>query len=127
MAKSKAKSLDQDALVDIYKTMCLFRRFEERVGLAYTKRKFSGFCHLHIGQEGLAVGVQSCLRDTDYMISGYRSHTQAIGKGIEPKRVMAELFGKVEGCCRGKGGSMHMFSEPLRFLGVTELLEVRYL
>jgi pyruvate dehydrogenase E1 component alpha subunit len=97
--------------------MALFRRFEERVGLAYTKQKFSGFCHLHIGQEALAVGVQSALRDTDYMLSGYRSHTQAIGKGISPEAVMAELFGKVDGCCRGKGGSMHMFSKEHRFLG----------
>jgi pyruvate dehydrogenase E1 component alpha subunit len=85
--------------------------------LAYTKQKFSGFCHLHIGQEGLAVGVQSVLRDTDYMLSGYRSHTQAIGKGLSPDAVMAELFGKVDGCCRGKGGSMHMFSKEHRFLG----------
>ena len=116
MAKKKV-SIDKDVLFKMYKQMCLFRRFEERVGLAYTKRKFSGFCHLHIGQEGLAVGVQEALRDSDYMISGYRSHTQAIGKGIEPGQVMAELFGKVDGICRGKGGSMHMFSESLRFLG----------
>ncbi|SMF83629.1 pyruvate dehydrogenase (acetyl-transferring) E1 component subunit alpha [Pseudobacteriovorax antillogorgiicola] len=116
MAKKKT-NLDKEQLFAMYKQMCLFRRFEERVGLAYTKRKFSGFCHLHIGQEGLAVGVQNSLRDSDYMISGYRSHTQAIGKGIEPKQVMAELFGKVDGICRGKGGSMHMFSESLRFLG----------
>ena len=116
MAKKK-QGVSKESLLDMYKQMCLFRRFEEKVGVAYTKRKFSGFCHLHIGQEGLAVGVQSALRDSDYMLSGYRSHTQAIGKGIEPKRVMAELFGKIDGVCRGKGGSMHMFSEPLRFLG----------
>ncbi len=115
-AKKKAQ-LDKDVLTSMYKDMCLFRRFEERVGLAYTKQKFSGFCHLHIGQEGLAVGVQYALRPTDYMISGYRSHTQAIGKGISPSAVMAELFGKVDGCCRGKGGSMHMFSKEHRFLG----------
>ncbi|WP_176737060.1 pyruvate dehydrogenase (acetyl-transferring) E1 component subunit alpha [Oligoflexus tunisiensis] len=109
--------LERALLVQMYKDMALFRRFEERVGLAYTKQKFSGFCHLHIGQEALAVGVQSALRDTDYMLSGYRSHTQAIGKGISPEAVMAELFGKVDGCCRGKGGSMHMFSKEHRFLG----------
>ena len=101
----------------MYREMCLFRRFEERVGQAYTKRKFSGFCHLHIGQEALAVGVQKAIRDTDYMISAYRSHTQAIGKGIPPGTVMAELFGKADGCNRGKGGSMHMFSKEKRFLG----------
>ncbi len=117
MANSKKLSIDHETLISMYQQMCLFRRFEERVGLAYTKRKFSGFCHLHIGQEGLAVGVQQVLRPTDYLISGYRSHTQAIGKGIKPGQVMAELFGKEGGICRGKGGSMHMFSEPLRFLG----------
>lgn len=117
MATKKKSSFDKALLVSMHKEMCLFRRFEERVGLAYTKQKFSGFCHLHIGQEGLAVGVQSALRDSDYMISGYRSHTQAIGKGITPEAVMAELFGKVDGCCRGKGGSMHMFSQDKRFLG----------
>lgn len=116
MAKKNSQP-SKAVLVSMYQKMCLFRRFEERVGLAYTKRKFSGFCHLHIGQEALAVGVQETLRDTDYMISGYRSHTQAIGKGIAPGQVMAELFGKVDGVCRGKGGSMHMFSESRRFLG----------
>jgi pyruvate dehydrogenase E1 component alpha subunit len=117
MTAKKKTPLEREFLVKMYKDMALFRRFEERVGLAYTKQKFSGFCHLHIGQEALAVGVQSALRDTDYMLSGYRSHTQAIGKGISPEAVMAELFGKVDGCCRGKGGSMHMFSKEHRFLG----------
>lgn len=117
MTKAKKNTPDKAHLLKMYREMCLFRRFEERVGLAYTQQKFSGFCHLHIGQEALAVGVQAALRDTDYMISGYRSHTQAIGKGIEPKAVMAELFGKVDGCCRGKGGSMHMFSKEKRFYG----------
>jgi pyruvate dehydrogenase E1 component alpha subunit len=117
MTNPKKSMVDRDILIGMYKQMCLFRRFEERVGLAYTKQKFSGFCHLHIGQEGLAVGVQTALRESDYMISGYRSHTQAIGKGIAAGAVMAELFGKVDGCCRGKGGSMHMFSKEHRFLG----------
>jgi len=101
----------------MYREMSLYRRFEEKVLQAYTKQKFAGFCHLHIGQEGLCVGVQKALRDSDYMISGYRSHTQAIAKGIPAKEVFAELFGKVSGCSRGKGGSMHMFSKEKRFLG----------
>lgn len=103
--------------VDLYREMLLFRRFEERVQQAYTKQKFSGFCHLYIGQEAVGVGIQRQLRPTDYMISGYRSHTQAIGKGIAPDAVMAELFGKATGCSGGKGGSMHMFSAERRFLG----------
>ena len=114
----KTSKPDAQQLVSMYKEMLLYRRFEERVHVAYTtRRKFAGFCHLHIGQEALCVGVQHALRPTDYMITGYRSHTQAIAKGISPNSVMAELFGKIDGCSRGKGGSMHMFSKERRFLG----------
>ncbi|MBP6217137.1 MAG: pyruvate dehydrogenase (acetyl-transferring) E1 component subunit alpha [Oligoflexales bacterium] len=115
--KELNKELSKEFLISIYREMLLYRRFEERVNLSYTQQKFSGFCHLHIGQEALCVGVQRTLTPEDYMISGYRSHTQAIAKGIDPKRVFAELYGKVEGCSQGKGGSMHMFSKEARFLG----------
>lgn len=115
-AEPKVK-LDAELMTSIYKEMLYYRRFEERVNQAYQKGKFAGFCHLHIGQEALCVGVQRALRPTDYMISGYRSHTQAIAKGIPAREVMAELFGKVGGAVRGKGGSMHMFSKERRFLG----------
>ncbi len=104
-------------LKEMYREMLFYRRFEERVNQAYQKGKFAGFCHLHIGQEAVCVGVQQNLRPTDYVISGYRSHTQAIAKGIEAKTVIAELFGKDGGNIRGKGGSMHMFSKEKRFLG----------
>ncbi len=97
--------------------MMLYRHFEERVIAAYTKQKFSGFCHLHIGQEAVCVGVGEAMRPSDYVIGSYRSHTQAIEKGISAEAVFAELFGKVTGCSRGKGGSMHMFSKEHRFLG----------
>ena len=115
-AEPKAKQ-DPELLRSIYEEMLFYRRFEERVNQAYQKGKFAGFCHLHIGQEAVSVGVQRCLRPTDYMISGYRSHTQAIAKGIDPKAVLAELFGKADGAVGGKGGSMHMFSKEHRFLG----------
>ncbi len=117
LAAAPDSNLSKDLALSMYKTMVFFRRFEEQVLRAYTNGKFAGFCHLHIGQEALAVGVQNNLRDSDYMISGYRSHTQAIGKGIAPEAVMAELFGKVDGAVMGKGGSMHMFSKEKRFLG----------
>ncbi len=117
MAAAKKPTLSKELLVQMYKDMLFWRRFEERVNQAYMKQKFSGFCHLYIGQEALGVGVQANLTPTDYMISAYRSHTQAIGKGISPDAVFAELFGKVDGCARGKGGSMHMFSKEKRFLG----------
>ena len=106
-----------EVLVSLYKRMLFYRRFEERVNLAYTKQKFSGFCHLHIGQEAVCVGIGDCCRHDDLVISGYRSHTQAIEKGIPAGEVFAELLGRVTGCSRGKGGSMHMFSKEKGFLG----------
>ncbi len=116
-AKKSDSNISDDQLLAMYKDMLFYRRIEERINMAYTKQKFSGFCHLHIGQEALCVGVQNALRADDYMISGYRSHTQAMAKGIPAEQVLAELFGKVAGCSRGKGGSMHMFSVEHRFLG----------
>lgn len=110
-------SLSKDDLIQMYKDMLFYRRFEERTNAAYTKRKFSGFCHLHIGQEAACVGIQKNLRVSDAMISGYRSHTQSIAKGIPAEQVFGELFGKKTGCSRGKGGSMHMFSNKVNFLG----------
>lgn len=110
-------AVERDLMIRFYKDMLFYRRFEERVNLAYTQQKFSGFCHLHIGQEAVCVGIQYALNPDDYCISGYRSHTQAIAKGIPAKEVFAELLGKVTGCARGKGGSMHMFSKEHRFLG----------
>ena len=115
--KTKTKGYDKKMLVEMYENMTFFRRFEEQAVKSYQSGKFAGFCHLHIGQEGLAVGVQSTLKPTDYMISGYRSHTQAIGKGIDANSVMAELYAKKTGTVMGKGGSMHMFSKEHRFLG----------
>lgn len=117
MAAEPKSKLDAELLRSIYKEMLFYRRFEERVNHAYQKGKFAGFCHLHIGQEAVCVGVQRSLRPTDHMISGYRSHTQAIAKGIPAEAVMSELFGKKDGCVQGKGGSMHMFSKEKRFYG----------
>jgi pyruvate dehydrogenase E1 component alpha subunit len=93
------------------------RRFEEDVGKAYSQGKFAGFCHLYIGQEAVALGATAAMTPQDYMISGYREHAQAISRGMSPESVMAELFGKSDGCSRGKGGSMHLFSKEHRFLG----------
>ena len=109
--------LTQERLIEIFNTMSFFRRFEEQANRAYTKGKFAGFCHLHIGQEALCVGVQETIRETDYMISGYRSHTQSIAKGIPPEKVMSELFGKADGTVMGKGGSMHMFDKERNLFG----------
>jgi pyruvate dehydrogenase E1 component alpha subunit len=97
--------------------MLLFRRFEEKAEEAYAIGKIGGFCHLHIGQEGSAVGSIGPLREDDYLVTAYREHTQALAKGVEPKRVMAELFGKSQGSSGGKGGSMHIFGADQNFMG----------
>ena len=97
--------------------MMLIRRFEERAGEMYAKAKIGGFLHLCIGEEATIVGATQALEDTDYLMSTYREHGQALARGTEPKVVMAELFGKVDGCSKGRGGSMHLFDWERRFLG----------
>jgi pyruvate dehydrogenase E1 component alpha subunit len=102
---------------ELLRTMLLQRRFEERCAEAYALGKIGGFCHLYIGQEGTGTGAISVLRPDDYVITTYRDHAQAIARGIAPRAVMAELFGKAAGCSHGKGGSMHLFSREHNFLG----------
>ena len=107
-----------DQLIPFYKDMLLGRRFDERCGQLYVQQKFSGFCHLYIGQEAVSTGTLNAIRKgQDYVIGGYRDHVQPITLGMSPRAVMAELLGKVAGCARGKCGSMHMFSKELRFFG----------
>jgi pyruvate dehydrogenase E1 component alpha subunit len=97
--------------------MALIRRFEERAGEMYARAKVGGFLHLSIGEEATIVGSARALRDDDYLISTYRSHGHALVRGTPPENVMAELFGRVDGCSRGRGGSMHMFDASRRFMG----------
>jgi pyruvate dehydrogenase E1 component alpha subunit len=98
-------------------TMTLIRRFEERAGEMYARAKVGGFLHLSIGEEATIVGSARALRDSDYLISTYRSHGHALVRGTPPENVMAELFGRVDGCSHGRGGSMHMFDLARRFMG----------
>src|SRR3712207_5568575 len=97
--------------------MMLIRRFEERAGEMYAKAKVGGFLHLAIGEEATIVGSCRALRDADYLISTYRSHGHALVRGTSPDAVMAELFGRVDGTSKGRGGSMHMFDLSKRFMG----------
>jgi pyruvate dehydrogenase E1 component alpha subunit len=106
-----------DAAREWLQTMTLIRRFEERAGEMYARAKIGGFLHLSIGEEATIVGSARALRDDDYLISTYRSHGHALVRGTPPENVMAELFGKVDGCSRGRGGSMHMFDLERRFMG----------
>ncbi len=107
------KTLNRDMLY----SMLLQRRFEERTAEMYAIGKIGGFCHLYIGQEAVSTGVNSVLRHDDYLITTYRDHGQALARGMTPNAVMAELFGRQDGCAKGKGGSMHMFDKSLGFLG----------
>ena len=97
--------------------MLLIRRFEEKAAEAYTLGKIGGFLHLYIGEEAVAVGATSALRPDDYAISAYREHGHCLAKGSDPRRVMAELFGRRDGLSKGKGGSMHLFDRSVNFLG----------
>jgi pyruvate dehydrogenase E1 component alpha subunit len=97
--------------------MQLIRRFEERAGEMYAKAKIGGFLHLCIGEEATIVGSEQAMRDSDYLLSTYREHGHALARGTPPGAVMAELFGKVDGCSGGRGGSMHLFDVERRLLG----------
>src|SRR5271165_4271618 len=108
---------DPDDAREWLATMTLIRRFEERAGEMYARARIGGFLHLSIGEEATIVGSARALRSDDYLISTYRSHGHALVRGTPPEKVMAELFGKVDGCCRGRGGSMHMFDLSRRFMG----------
>ena len=107
----------QDELLKYYRDMLLIRRFEERAGQLYGMGLIGGFCHLYIGQEAIAVGMQSISEKGDQVITGYRDHGHMIAAGMDPKEVMAELTGRSAGSSRGKGGSMHMFDVATGFYG----------
>ena len=108
----------KEELLDFYKQMLLIRRFEERAGQLYGLGFIGGFCHLYIGQEAVAVGLQSAMTvGKDSVITGYRDHGHMLAYGIDPKVIMAELTGREAGISRGKGGSMHMFSVEHGFYG----------
>src|SRR3989475_1040966 len=111
------KKDNRDFLLGLHQQMQLIRRFEERAQEQYTKAKIGGYCHLNIGEEATVVGGVLALKKNDYIFTSYREHGHAIARGIDPKAVMAELFGKETGTSHGRGGSMHMFDANLRFMG----------
>ena len=119
MAAKKKPDVKNNAALnnELLHAMLLQRRFEEKVAEAYALGKIGGFCHLYIGQEAVGTGVMSMLRPDDYVVTTYRDHGQALARGMSPRSVMAELFGRADGCSGGKGGSMHLFDRNLNFLG----------
>ncbi|OYX30732.1 MAG: pyruvate dehydrogenase (acetyl-transferring) E1 component subunit alpha [Caulobacterales bacterium 32-69-10] len=116
-APTKAAGPGKDELLKYYRDMLLIRRFEERAGQLYGMGLIGGFCHLYIGQEAIAVGMQSIAVKGDQVITGYRDHGHMLACGMDPKEVMAELTGRSSGSSHGKGGSMHMFSTAAGFYG----------
>jgi pyruvate dehydrogenase E1 component alpha subunit len=112
-----AAGVDAPTRMELLRSMLLQRRFEEKCAEAYALGRIGGFCHLYIGQEACGTGAISALRDDDYVITTYRDHGQALARGIAPRAIMAELFGRSDGVVRGKGGSMHLFDRNVNFLG----------
>jgi pyruvate dehydrogenase E1 component alpha subunit len=108
---------DAATCYELLARMALIRRFEEEAGRQYQRAKAGGFLHLAIGEEATIVGTTSVMREEDFLIGTYRTHGHAIARGTEPKRVMAELFGRVDGTSGGRGGSMHIFDAEKRFMG----------
>jgi pyruvate dehydrogenase E1 component alpha subunit len=114
----KRYAASEAEMLEFYRQMLLIRRFEEKAGQLYGLGLIGGFCHLYIGQEAVAIGLQSALdNDRDSVITGYRDHGHMLAYGIDPRVIMAELTGRESGISRGKGGSMHMFSTEHKFYG----------
>ena len=111
------ETASREQMLDWYRGMLLIRRFEERAGQLYGMGLIGGFCHLYIGQEAIAVGMQAIKRPGDQIITGYRDHGHMLAAGMDPRAVMAELTGRAAGVARGKGGSMHMFDVEAGFFG----------
>ena len=111
------QGLSADAGKELLEDMLLGRQFEDMCAQMYYRGKMFGFVHLYSGQEAVSTGVIKAGRSDDYVCSTYRDHVHALSKGVPSRQVMAELFGKSTGCCRGQGGSMHIFSAPHNMLG----------
>jgi pyruvate dehydrogenase E1 component alpha subunit len=109
--------IDRDRALELLHAMLRIRRFEEKCAELYSATKIRGFLHLYIGEEAIAVGVMRALQPRDAVVATYREHGHALARGIPMTRVMAEMYGKAEGCCRGRGGSMHIFDAAARFHG----------
>ena len=113
---------DQEVLLGLFEQMVLLRRFESAAQIACRKGETPGFLHLYIGEEATGAGVCAHLRRTDWVTSTHRGHGHALAKGSDPKRVMAELFGKADGICGGRGGTMHLYDKSVGLFGTNGIV-----
>lgn len=109
--------LDRDHALHVLREMLRIRRFEEKCAELYSAAKIHGFLHLYVGEEAVAVGAMQALQSDDAIVATYREHGHALARGIAMNAIMAEMYGKIEGCSRGRGGSMHLFDEATHFYG----------
>lgn len=115
--KAKTKKYSKEEYLSWYELMLRIRRFEERALMLYGQRKIRGFCHVYIGQEAVAAGIESAITKDDCIVTAYRQHGTALGRGVSPDAAMAELYGKETGIVKGKGGSMHFFDRSNNYFG----------
>ena len=120
--QTETERLERDALLTLYREMLLIRRTEEELARSYQRGHIPGACHTYVGQEAVAVGVCAHLRRDDVVFSTHRGHGHALAKGVPPREVVAELFGRVTGCSRGRGGSMHLFAPEVGLMGTTGIV-----
>lgn len=116
-SRKKKPSYSKEQYLEWYTLMLRIRKFEQKALMAYGQQKVRGFCHVYIGQEAVAAGMESALKEGDAIVTAYRQHGTAIGRGVPTDAAMAELFGKATGINKGKGGSMHFFSKKDRYFG----------
>lgn len=116
-AKRKQPALEREHALHLLREMLRIRRFEEKCVELYSATKIRGFLHLYIGEEAVAVGAMQALQPEDAIVATYREHGHALARGVSADSIMAEMYGKVEGCSRGRGGSMHLFDAATRFYG----------
>src|ERR1051326_4448304 len=115
--RQQSASADAEQLRTYYRLMLLIRRFEEKTAEMYQRAKIGGYCHLNLGEEATCVGLVAGMQPNDYLFTNYREHGYALARGLEPERVMAELFGRETGVSHGRGGSMHLFDFQKRLMG----------
>ena len=111
------EKISKTELIGLYRDMALIREFENETYRQYMQKQIKGFLHVYSGEEAIAVGIMCVLKEHDYITTHYRDHGHALARGLDPKRIMAELFGKATGYSKGKGGSMHLFDSSRRFMG----------